>query len=223
MDLFHFLFIMTRYLLHQIITIICFSSLLSTIYMVYGANTPLSSSTDPWRLIFYTGDKMWSGTDSMVYVQIHGRIDSQIFQLYPDKYQMEAQAVDTYILHLPIQIGQIKSITVGKQHSYSFFNDWQLIKAELIDPQNRRYTFNCNCCLTTLRYKRTMEVTSIDGIETNDLGSNSDQFSITSPRTTRVFPMTIGLLFLLLILIIFTYFGNVMCKKWKESIFLRGI
>ncbi len=66
-----------------------------------------------------------------------------------------------------------------------------------------------------------MEVTSIDGIDTES-GTNSDQFSISSPRTTRIFPMTIGLLFLLLILIIFTYFGNVMCKKWKESIFLRG-
>ena len=219
MDLFHLFRYNSKYVFYHILIAICVSSLVSTIYMVCGASTPLSS-TEPWRLIFYTGDKIWSGTDSMVYVQIHGNIDSQIFQLYPDKYQMEAQAVDTYLLQLPSQLGNVKSITVGKQHSYSFFNDWQIVKAELIDPKNKRYTFNCNCWLTTLRYKRTMEVTSIDGIDTES--GNSDQFSISSPRTTRIFPMTIGLLFLLLILIIFTYFGNVICKKWKESLFLRG-
>jgi len=155
----------------------------------------------------------------MVYVQIHSDLmESQIFQLNPNKHQMEAQAVDTYLINLPRNFGNIKSITVGKQHSYSFFNDWQLIKAELVDSMNRKYIFNCNCWLTTLRYKRTIELTSFNG----DLVSSSDSFSISSSRTTRVFPMTIGLLFLLLILIIFTYFGNVMCKKWKETVFLRS-
>ena len=77
------------------------------------------------------------------------------------------------------------------------------------------------CWLTTLRYKRTIELTAVDGVDVES-GSNLDPYSTSSGRTTRIFPMTIGLLFLLLILIIFTYFGNVMCKKWKENLFLSG-
>ena len=53
--------------------------------MVSGAVAPSSSFNKPnfddWRITVYTGDKMWSGTDSMVYVQVHGEIDSQIFQV----------------------------------------------------------------------------------------------------------------------------------------------
>ena len=134
---------------------------------------------------------------------------------------MEAHAIDSYTLQLPKLIKQVKSITVGKQHSYSFFNDWQLIKAELVDPNGRKFIFSCMCWLTTLRYKRTIELTAVDGVDVES-GSNLDPYSTSSGRTTRVFPMTIGLLFLLLILIIFTYFGNVMCKKWKENLFLSG-
>ncbi len=60
------------------------STVVSTIYMVSGTILPSSfnkPNTDEWRITFYTGDKMWSGTDSMVYIQVHGEIDSQIFQV----------------------------------------------------------------------------------------------------------------------------------------------
>ena len=184
---------------------------------ISGAST-VYKSNDDWNIKFYTGDKVWAGTDSLVYVQVHSStMDSQIFQLNPEKHQMEAQAVDSYYVSLPKSIGNIKSITVGKQHSYSFFNDWQLIKVELIDPNGKKYIFDCRCWLTTLRFKRTIELTSVDGVN-QDSSGNYDF----TPNKARVFPMTIGLLFLLLILIIFTYFGNVMCKKWKENVFLRG-
>jgi len=187
---------------------------------ISGASTPFRPADD-WKLTFYTGDKIWAGTDSQVYAQVHGTSgDSPIYQLTPEKYQMEAQAVDFFYISLPKNLGNIKSITVGKQHSYSFFNDWQLIKVELTDPVGKKYTFQCNCWLTTLRFKRTIELTSMDGVD-QDPSSHLDPF-IGPGKTTRVFPMTIGLLFLLLILIIFTYFGNVMCKKWKENVFLSG-
>lgn len=209
--------------LHYVLAMIyVLSTVVSTIYMVSGTILPSSfnkPNTDEWRITFYTGDKMWSGTDSMVYIQVHGEIDSQIFQLNPDKYQMEAHGVDSYTIQLPKVIRNIKAITVGKQHSYSFFNDWQLIKAELMDPNGKKFIFSCMCWLTTLRYKRTIELTAVDGVDVEN-GSNLDLYSSSSARTTRVFPMTIGLLFLLLILIIFTYFGNVMCKKWKDNLFM---
>lgn len=215
-----------KYCLHYALAMIyVLSTVASTIYMVSGAVAPSSSFNKPnfddWRITFYTGDKMWSGTDSMVYVQVHGEIDSQIFQLNPDKYQMEAHGIDSYTVQLPKIIRNIKAITVGKQHSYSFFNDWQLIKAELTDPNGKRFIFSCMCWLTTLRYKRTIELTAVDGIDVES-GSSLDPYSSSSGRTTRVFPMTIGLLFLLLILIIFTYFGNVMCKKWKDNLFMTN-
>jgi len=71
--------------LHYVLAMIyVLSTVVSTIYMVSGTILPSSfnkPNTDEWRITFYTGDKMWSGTDSMVYIQVHGEIDSQIFQV----------------------------------------------------------------------------------------------------------------------------------------------
>jgi hypothetical protein len=55
---------------------------------------------------------------------------------------MEAHGIDSYTIQLPKIIRNIKAITVGKQHSYSFFNDWQIIKAELTDSNGKKFIFS---------------------------------------------------------------------------------
>ena len=47
-----------------------FSLILSDIFLV-EADLFIDSERD-WKITFYTGDKVWSGTDSIVNVQIYG-------------------------------------------------------------------------------------------------------------------------------------------------------
>ena len=127
---------------------------------------------------------------------------------------MEVQSIDQFSLGLIdlSKIGTINSITVSKQHSYAFFNDWELLKVELIDPKGKVYLFDCRCWLTTLKYKRNIEIYSIDGVRIQkDLGTIQ-----LKRRHGRIFPITVSLLFLFMMLIIFTYFGNLVFKKWRE-------
>ena len=80
---------------------------------------------------------------------------------------MEGRSIDTFSLGAlnSKEIGMIKSITISKQHSYAFFNDWELIKVDLIDPMGKIYSFKCDCWLTTLKYKRNIELFSVNGVE----------------------------------------------------------
>ena len=85
-----------------------------------------------WKITFYTGDKIWAGTDSELALQINGENDfSRPILIIPRKSQLEIQSVDTFpIKNIDAKrLGKIKSITISKQHSYAFFNDWQLLKA----------------------------------------------------------------------------------------------
>lgn len=173
-----------------------------------------------WRIVFYTGDKVWAGTDSEIYIELIGDMgNSNIIRIRPKKHQLEADCVDIF----PLgdldgkNIGNLKSIIIGKQHSYSFFNDWQLVKIEIYDPHGKKYIFNCNCWLTTLKYKRRIDLSLVEGANEHESDETMDA-SAFNARNTRVFPATIGILFILLILIVFTYFGNEICKKWRENI-----
>jgi hypothetical protein len=129
---------------------------------------------------------------------------------------MEANSIDRFSIG-PLDmrtIGNIGSITISKQHSYAFFNDWELIKVELTDPDRKTYLFICECWLTTLKYKKNIELHSIDGIRI--------QKHINDPKDLRTrsfsaFPVTVSLLFLFLMLIIFTYFGNLIVNKWRGN------
>ena len=83
------------------------------------------------------------------------------------------------------------------------------------DPNGRKYIFRCNCWLTTLKYKRLIDLSEIEG--ERPIGLDSDETLSMGTRSTRVFPLTITILFLLLVLITFTYFGNEICKKWRDN------
>ena len=173
-----------------------------------------------WLIQFYTGSKVWAGTDSKVYVELHGQDgNSPIIEIKSNRFQMEANSVDIYSLGnlSGRKVGNLNSIIVGKQHSYSFFNDWELEKAEIIDPFGKKYIFVCNCWLTTLRSQRLINLTRVEYIKTSGYDDEFDHRTY-SVRNTAAFPATIGILFILLILIIFTYFGNEICKKWRENI-----
>lgn len=177
---------------------------------------------DPdWKVIVYTGSKIWAGTDSLVFVQVHGALgDSRLMQLTPTRLQMEARSVDTFPLpDLDAKhIGTIRSITVSKQHSYAFFNDWELLKVELVDPNEKVYLFNCKCWLTTLKNKQTLNLYAVNGIEVNKKG-DVDRLAEMNRKTFRMLPVLVSLLFLMLVLIIFTYFGNMICKRWRLQYF----
>jgi hypothetical protein len=175
------------------------------------------ASEQEWKITFYTGSKIWAGTDSIIYVQLHGTTgDSRIIQITPGRLQMEARSIDTFSIGNleQKQLGTIHGITVSKQHSYAFFNDWELLKVELIDPSDKVYLFNCKCWLTALKYKQRMDLFSIDGQEINK-HIRIDSLSELHRKTFRIFPILVTLLFLILLLIGFTYFGNFICKKWR--------
>lgn len=168
-----------------------------------------------WKITFYTGSKIWSGTDSIINAQIYGSTGkSDIKQIHPKALQLEAKSVDRFSIG-PLdlkRIGNIESITISKQHSYAFFNDWELIKVELTDPDRKTYLFICKCWLTTLKYKQNIELYSIDGVR---IQKHTD--AITKTRSFSAFPVTVSLLLLFLMLIVFTYFGNLIANKWREN------
>lgn len=177
-----------------------------------------SKGSGEWRITLYTGNKLWAGTDSDLYVELIGTNgNSNIIRLQPRPSQLEADDVDTFPLGTleGRDIGALKQIVVAKQHSYAFFNDWELVKAEVHDPNGRKYIFRCNCWLTTLKYKRLIDLSEIEG--ERPIGLDSDETLSMGTRSTRVFPLTITILFLLLVLITFTYFGNEICKKWRDN------
>lgn len=93
-----------------------------------------SKGSGEWRITLYTGNKLWAGTDSDLYVELIGTNgNSNIIRLQPRPSQLEADDVDTFSLGTleGRDIGALKQIVVAKQHSYAFFNDWELVKAEV--------------------------------------------------------------------------------------------
>ena len=136
-----------------------------------------------------------------------------MIHLIPDKDQLEAKSIDTYNLGnlQGRNIGKLETLIIAKQYTIGFFSDWELVQASVQDPSGKRYDFKCNCWLTNQRNKRTIKVSSEDG-------SSLPHDSTTIYRTARVFPITIVMLSLFLIMILFSYFGNVLCKKWRENV-----
>lgn len=121
-----------------------------------------------------------------------------------------------------LRVSKNRMIKISKFFSNSVLIDWNgnaknysQYKFQVVDPNGRKYVFKCNCWLTTLKYKRLIELSEIVGERTGDLGS--DESLSLSGRHGRVFPLTITILFLLLVLITFTYFGNEICRKWREN------
>ena len=174
-----------------------------------------------WKIMFTTGRRLWAGTDSDIFVELIGDKDKTgVIYLSPTKEQLEAKSTDVFSLgdlH-GLDIGRLLSIIVVKQYTVGFFSDWELTQAVVTDPAGKSYVFNCNCWLTNSRNKRTLKVTAT---EDGSLGGEVNSFTFS--RTARVFPITIILLSLFLILILFSYFGNVLCKKWRQNIqFLNG-
>lgn len=88
------------------------------------------------------------------------------------------------------------------------------------DPTGKKYIFKCNCWLTTRNYKRQIDLSSVVGVQPGGAGGDEDISGLIGPRNGRVFPLTIAILFLLLVLITFTYFGNEICKKWRENLLM---
>ena len=179
-----------------------------------------------WKIVFYTGDGVWAGTDSDLYIELIGDYaNSKVTMLRPSRGQMEARSVDTFSLgdldgrH----IGQLKQLIVGKQYSYALFNDWQLKKVEVFDPLGKKYLFSCNCWFTSNNFKRIINLSAVEGAPnaSGSLGSTNagyaDSFSLSS-RSSRTFPMTLGLLFFFFMLVSFTYFGKIFCNKWRDHL-----
>ena len=131
----------------------------------------------------------------------------------PGKDQLEAKSVDTFTLGSlhGRDIGQLMNLIVVKQYTVGFFSDWELVQASVSDPNGKRYDFRCNCWLTNQRNKRTIKLSAIDD------DSKVNPIYPSPIRTARVFPITIVILSLFLIMILFSYFGNVLCKKWRQN------
>ncbi|RNA16627.1 oxygen-regulated 1, partial [Brachionus plicatilis] len=173
-----------------------------------------------WYIYFYTGNKLWAGTDSKVYVELLGdEGNSPIINIQSNRFQLEANSVDVYPLKNlgGRKIGKLTSIIVGKQYSFSFFNDWFLKKVEVIDPMQNRFIFECNCWLRKSSYKKMINLTRIEHYADSVYNEDDLEHKLYSIRGTTAFPATIGVLFILLMLILFTYFGNEICKKWREN------
>ena len=170
---------------------------------------------------YFAGRQFWAGTDSDIYVELIGEQgNSKIIQLSPNKNQLEANSIDSFDLGDldGRQIGELRSIIVGKQYTFGFFSDWELLKVEVFNSAGKKYVLNCNCWLTNTKNKKFINLTSYENVP--NIGSG-DPYPLT--RSSRLFPITIVLLALFLILILFSYFGNVICKKWRENIqFLTG-
>lgn len=182
---------------------------------------PLKESDHQWFIYFYTGNKLWAGTDSKIYVELLGdQGNSPIINIKSNRFQLEANSVDVYPLGNlgGRKIGKLKSIIVGKQYSFSFFNDWYLNKVEVIDSNQNRYIFECNCWLRKSSYKKMINLTRVEEYS-NMIYDDQLDHKLYSMRGTAAFPATIGVLFILLILILFTYFGNEVCKKWRDNTF----
>lgn len=194
------------------------------IFIFFGsaiAESFQESTTDhQWYIYFYTGNKLWAGTDSKIYVELLGdQGNSPIIKIQSTRFQLEANGVDVYPLGNlgGRKIGKLTKIIVGKQYSFSFFNDWYLKKAEVIDPDHNRYIFDCNCWLRKSSYKRLINLSRVESYSNSNYDEDNLDQKLYSIRGTAAFPATIGILFILLILILFTYFGNEICKKWKEN------
>lgn len=180
----------------------------------------LIDSSDPsiknndWTITFSTGRRMWAGTDSNIYIELIGDKDkSEVISLIPSKTQLEAKSVDSFKLG-DLQgrnIGSLKSIIIAKQYTVGLFSDWELVEAKVFDSDGNIYEFKCNCWLTNQRNKRTLKVTSTNG---NSGGDGREGFT----RTARIFPITIVLLSLFLIMVLFSYFGNILCQKWRQNV-----
>lgn len=204
----------------NLIPILYILSLLSIIDQAKSDDKAKSVIKHDWKIVIYTGSKVWAGTDSEIFVELIGDPDnSHIIKIKPKKSQLEANSMDVFSLG---DLGgkvitNLKSIIVVKQHSYSFFNDWHLDKIEVYDPNGKKYIFDCNCWLTTLKFKRSINLSYVVGGNEPESDETIDTSSFTA-RNTRVFPATIAILFILLVLIVFTYFGNEICKKWRENI-----
>ena len=166
-----------------------------------------------WKIVFYTGDRTWAGTDSQIYFQVIGDKGASPIQLIPSsRSNFEVNSIDSFaIRNINLnKIGQVKSIVVGKQHSLAFFNDWQLIKVELYDntkEHSKKYVFNCNCWLTTTKFKQIIPLEFV-GVHT--------PIQPITQRGSKLFPLLVGLLLLLLILTMVSYFTNIVCKRWRE-------
>jgi hypothetical protein len=178
------------------------------------------SEPNEYKLTFYTGGDIWAGTDAGIYLELIGELaNSPVFQIKPRRSQLEANSVDTFSVRVADRLlGPLKSIVVGKQHTYAFFNDWQLVRVEIYDPFGKKYTFNCDCWLTRFNLKQQMTVSSVESVNEQASGGDDTSNSPFAARHSRLFPLTIFLLFLLFLLVLFSYLGNNLCKRWRDNI-----
>jgi hypothetical protein len=198
----------------SIILFLLIQSLLTAQAFTIIESSDTNIKNNDWTITFSTGRRMWAGTDSNIYVELIGDKDkSDVIPLTPVKTQLEAKSVDSFNLgdlH-GRNIGTLKSIIIAKQYTVGLFSDWELVVAKVFDSNGNIYEFKCNCWLTNQRNKRTLKVTAING---NLNGDVRDGFA----RTARIFPITIVLLSLFLIMVLFSYFGNILCKKWRQNV-----
>lgn len=183
-----------------------------------------SSSTD-WRIVFFTGDEAWSGTDAPIFLELIGEFgNSPIIKLTPRKSQLESGNVDVFQVNMGDRhIGRVKSLIIGKQHTYAFFNDWQIDRIEVLDPYDMKYVFRCGCWLTRNNYKKMIELSSAESVlDSSSASSSSTSKKMFSTQNSRAFPLTVFLLFLLLLLVLFSYFGNSICQKWRDHALMLG-
>jgi hypothetical protein len=170
-----------------------------------------------WRITFYTGNKIWAGTDSDIFLELIGdNGNSPILPLNPHKMQLEAQSVDTFSLgNLDGRnIGLLRSIVIVKQYSYDFFNDWQLVKAVVTDPNDKKYVFVCKCWFNSRVGKRLINVSYIEESQNkNELNS-----IFADDSNHRMFPVSLILLLFFLGFLTFIYFTKAMCRKFRRNL-----
>jgi hypothetical protein len=170
-----------------------------------------------WRITFYTGNRIWAGTDSNLFLELIGdNGNSPILPLNPDKMQLEVQSIDTFSLgNLDGRnIGLLRSIVIVKQYSYDFFNDWLLIKAVVTDPNDKKYVFVCKCWFNSRVSKRLINVSFIEEPQNkNELNS-----IFVDESGQRMFPVSLVLLLFFLGFLTFIYFIKAMCRKFRQNI-----
>ena len=121
-----------------------------------------AKSIKHWNALVYTGDKLWSGTDSDILLQINGLFaKTRTFHLKPSKGQLETKSVDNFSLgQFDLEeIGPIQSMTIIKEANSGIINDWYLNKIEINDANSTyNYEFVCNCWFTTRYFNRTIKI-----------------------------------------------------------------
>lgn len=182
-------------------------SFIIPIAMTALALATLSACYDNWEVMFYTGRKVFSGSNAEAYIQLIGEQGNSSQISLSNDMRKSAGSVTRNRFGVNTNVGTVRQLVVGVYPSNLPTSDWYLEKVELIDPDSSSYLFLCNCWLNIATPQMTLNVYQRSQSGGTFYRYNESRYSF-----------TLGMLSLLTFVIIFTYMVNVVCKKWRNRI-----